>query len=577
MIVVYKNYYYKIIKSIKIILLIILISSSTITKSQVPVWTWAKGMGGLSDDKEIYLAIDKDANVYITGYYYSSSISFDNYDINNKGMFIAKYNPNGDVLWVKSIPSDDNTLTQSYGITTDANGNVYITGVFFGASTTFGTISINNSFNNGSADCFIVKYNTDGNVLWAKSAGGNRNDHGFSVVTDKANNVYVTGDFYSSSIIFGTSTLTNNGSQNLFITKFDSNGNVIWAKKAGGSGADNSLCITADKYSNIYITGYFYSPQIIFGKDTLTNTDNTSNLDDMFIAKYDSSGHAIWAKYAGGNDHDFGMGLTTDDADNIYVTGGFYSSYIKFHTDTLHNINAPNSDIFLAKYDSLGNLIWTKSAGGQSFDKSHNVTFANHGIYIIGYFGNPSVTFDTVSLINTINSSAYYSFDLFLVKYDTSGNVIWGKSFGGHGSDGQLGDQGPNVKADKFGNIYVIGFYQDDSITFGSNTLRNNGYNDIFIAKLQDVVTRIENAAKNNNLNIFPNPFNSSAIIQLNTSVINAEMNVFNLAGQKVITVKNIDGTHIKIFKGNLPSGTYFIQLIEKNKILAIEKVIITD
>src|SRR5690606_8330373 len=112
-----------------------------------------------------------------------------------------------------------------YGISTDANGNVLVTGFFGSPSITFGSTTLTNASSTGKDELFIVKYDPNGNVLWAKSAGGINGDWGNSISTDANGNVLLTGYFSSSSITFGSTTLTNAGSYDIFIAKYDSSGN----------------------------------------------------------------------------------------------------------------------------------------------------------------------------------------------------------------------------------------------------------------------------------------------------------------------------------------------------------------
>ena len=131
-----------------------------------------------------------------------------------------------------------------------------------------------------------MKYDTSGNVLWVKSAGGTGNDVSNGVCTNASGNVFITGYFDSPTITFGTTTLTNiNAANDIFIVKYDASGNVLWAKSAGGAGSDVSSGVSIDARGNVIITGGFGSPSISFGTALLTNTKTTVNSMDIFIAK----------------------------------------------------------------------------------------------------------------------------------------------------------------------------------------------------------------------------------------------------------------------------------------------------
>ena len=119
------------------------------------------------------------------------------------------------------------------------------------------------------------------NYLWAKSAGGTSDEFGRSVSTDALGNVYVIGTFQSISLTLGTAVLTNAGSYDMFIAKYDPSGNVLWAKSSGGTSYEGAQSVSIDALGNLYVVGYFLSPTITFGATVLTNTGGS----DMFIAK----------------------------------------------------------------------------------------------------------------------------------------------------------------------------------------------------------------------------------------------------------------------------------------------------
>ena len=121
-------------------------------------------------------------------------------------------------------------------------------------------------------------------------------------------NSYVTGGFDSNSITFGTTTLTSAGGSDLFAVKYDTGGNVVWAKIAGGSNYDWSYSIAVEVSGNSFVTGYFRSSSITFGTTTLTNAGSVVT-KDIYIVKYDASGNAVWAKSAGGSGDDYSTAI----------------------------------------------------------------------------------------------------------------------------------------------------------------------------------------------------------------------------------------------------------------------------
>ena len=172
---------------------------------------------------------------------------------------------------------------------------------------------------------------------WSRGFGSAMLGGGQSVATDAAGNVYTVGTFSSPTLIFGNDTLVNdatNGAPNMFVAKFDSSGNKLWARSAGGGANEGTESVTGyalgvDAHGNVYVVGSFETPIVIFGHDTLvTNNDNS------FLVKYDTQGNAVWAINMGGtlNNAD---GMVVDAAGNSYITGSFTSGSIIGGADTV--------------------------------------------------------------------------------------------------------------------------------------------------------------------------------------------------------------------------------------------------
>ena len=203
--------------------------------------------------------------------------------------------------WAKSMGAT--SWDYSYGITTDASGNVYVTGFFYDTVDFDPGVGIFNLIANGSTDdAFIQKLDTGGNFIWAISIGGTFSDNGQSITTDTLGNLYITGH-YGSTVDFdpgvGIFNLTSNGSSDVFILKLDASGNFIWAKSMGGTSTDEGRSITIDVSSNVYITGYFQDTADFDPSGAIFNLTSNGNRD-IFIQKLDTSGNFIWAKSMGG-------------------------------------------------------------------------------------------------------------------------------------------------------------------------------------------------------------------------------------------------------------------------------------
>jgi len=464
----------------KIIFFIFFIIISHFANAEFLNVKWAKSTGGSAEDFSQSVVADLSGNVYITGYFLSSSITFGsinliNSNVGNQHIYTVKYDSNGNVLWAKSTGNNDIGYTRC--VTTDVFGNLLVSGIFNSSSISFGSYILNNPAIYGTM--FLVKYDYKGNALWAKNAINSSSSNGItSVSTDKVGNIYALGYFQDNSLDFGTETLINNGApnQDIFLVKYDSSGNVLWAKNMGGADHDVGNSVNIDVNGNVFITGYFSSSLISFGSTTLNN-HNSGNAD-IFIAKYDPSGNLIWAKSAGGNDTDTPNSIQTDQFGNAYIGGYFKSSSISFGTTILANPNSGYIKNFITKYDTNGNVLWAKSGSNTTKNDAINslTTDKSGNIYSTGYFESPSITFDTIKLTNKSSSSQ----DLFVTKQDPSGNILWAKGFGGTAND-----YAKSISTDINGNAYLTGQFSSPSLAFDSEVLTNSsGSNDIFVAKL---------------------------------------------------------------------------------------------
>jgi len=259
----------------KTFLLLILALCSVALFAQNVDWLWANQAGGINDDFSYSIAVDDIGNSYVTGYF-GGSATFGTTTLTSSGgyeIFVAKLDNNGNWLWAKQSGGTNSVVGNSIAV--DSIRNSYVTGYFWG-SATFGTTTLTSS---GYEDIFIAKLDINGNWLWAKKAGGTYWDYGYSITVDANGNSYVTGIFYGNAT-FGTTILTSSGYYDIFVAKLDSNGNWLWAKKAGGTSWDYGCGIAVDANGNSYITGYF-DDSVTFGTTTLISSGDY----DIFVAK----------------------------------------------------------------------------------------------------------------------------------------------------------------------------------------------------------------------------------------------------------------------------------------------------
>lgn len=524
--------------------------------AQTPSWQMAFQAGYNGNESVSSIAVDASGNTFMTGSFTSSYINFGTFSLLNNfsgtsDIFLVKIDPSGTVVWAKTYGGADGD--QGNGIAIDALGNVIFTGWYASSSITIESTVLNN-VGTSSSDIFIAKYDTDGNLIWAKSVGGSVNDRGYAVSCDANSNVFVTGWYSSATLNFGTGNLNNAGTttNDVFLAKYDENGNAQWAKTIGGSGMDVSKACATDLVGNTYVVGGFSSATINCGISTLTNA--SSGTYDLFIAKYDPTGTELWATGVGGVYDEVGSGIAISGS-NIYLTGSFSSANIAFgSTPVLTNASTGSSDIFIASYSSTGTANWSKASGGIDSEEGKCISVDAAGnTYISGFFISSSINFGA----NTLTNSSAGTKDLFVASFDNSGNSIWSLSVGNYSDE--VGNSIAN--SSNSNAIHLGGMFNSGSVNFGSNTIYKGCGDDVFYAKL-DGATGIKNVEYGFNINsiVFPNP-SSTGIFTINNEFENASFEVYNILGEKIYS--NSQGQNI-INLSAQAKGVYTIQFYLK-------------
>jgi hypothetical protein len=445
-------------------------------------------MGSTSNEVGNSITTDAIGNVYTTGYFqgtvdFDPGIGMTNLISNgNDDIFIQKLVGNGNLLW--AISMGDVSGARGTSITTDVNGNVYITGNISGTVDFDPGAGVVNLTSSGSNDIFIQKLDGAGNFLWANVMGGTSVDFGRSITTDVNGNVYLTGRFNGTADFdpgVGILNLTSNGSDDIFIQKFDGNGNFLWVNTIGGGGADDAWSITTDPNGNVYTIGEFrgtvdFDP----GAGIINLTSNGGS--DIFIQKLDGSGNLLWVKAMGGTSVDVGRSITADSAGNLYTTGGFIGT-VDFDpgVGTMNLTSNGGVDIFIQKLDTNGNFLWAKAAGDTNNDDfGYSITIDTNGnVYTTGVF-HEIVDFDPG--VGVMNLTSNGGKDIFIQSLDSSGDLLWVKAMGGTGTD-----YGNSITTDLNGSVYTTGYFQgtvDFDPGIGIMNLISNGNIDIFVQKL---------------------------------------------------------------------------------------------
>lgn len=405
-------------------------------------------------------------------------------------------------------------------------------------------------------DLFIAKYNTNGNLIWVVQGAGSGIDEGLCLATNSTNDIYV-GGFFESTLNIGSYNLSTGNTEALFLAKLDPAGNVIWAKQSvmGEFGMAAIIDIVIDPSGDIIFTGYFHR-ETTFQNTTLFSYDDS---DDIFIAKYNSNGIKIWVIQAGGDNDDKGNGIAVDESGNIYLVGEFRST-ANFGNFTFSSIDG-NADLFLAKLDQSGNFQWVNQGSGAQSDVAYSVCYNQiNGLVICGGYSSDFTIGDS-----TFNSGA--TADIFAASFSPSGNFNTAISIGENGEDA-----GWDVFLNNDNYAYLIGHFSD-TIWFGDNSLVSHNLADVFITKINfDEISEVETKYFNKGhpehklYQNYPNPFKSSTKISfIITTSGYTSLIVYDILGNEITTLvndKKVAGEYeVEFDATGFPAGIYYYQL----------------
>ncbi|MBN4081845.1 SBBP repeat-containing protein, partial [bacterium AH-315-C07] len=338
------------------------------------------------------------------------------------------------------------------------------------------------TWSNGDLENFIVKFDKDGNRLWATFFGGSSADEGYGIASDSKGNIYISGqtlstDFPTTSGAFQD---TSVGYMESYIYKLDTAGKLVWSSYYGGSLLDYATDLTIDINEDILITGYTNS------QDLPGSVSNYAGGQDGFVAKFDLNGSLKWSSYFGGTEDDHFKCVSTDNNGNIFVLGDTYSTDLPLNFGAYQSSNAGLSDLMMVKLNSSGGLISSSYYGGSGIDLAMEIT--------VDTYGNSTFTGSTESNDFPVSGNAFQnthgggSEDAFLVKMGTTGNRLWATYIGGSGYE-----QGYDVKVDNNDNTIMVGSTRSSDLPVSKYAYQKTlkGSSDLMITKFNKNGTNV--------------------------------------------------------------------------------------
>ena len=581
----------------KALFLALFVSISCTPQLYAQAIEWAVGAHGLGfDDTGSAVATRMNGDIYHTGNL-AGEVTFGTGEANettvNAQSYVARHEADGALIWVTTVLSDGSPLDIN-DMAVDPSGNVFIAGsIETGTNYTFGAGESNETTiatNFNSRDMFFAKFNESGAFQWVRQAGISEDNGAGGIAVDATGASYVTG-FFRSHAIFGEEGSTpaidlySAGGEldnDIFIAKYDTSGDIVWAKSAGGaSGADSGFAIDLDHQQGIYITGHFRD-EATFGNDTPASaiTVTAEGLFDTFIARYTMNGDPEWAVNAGGaGTSDQGQAIVADQGD-LVATGIFGGMATFGSTDgnTQQLTEQGTRNLFVARYNRKGELQWVHDIYMDMFSMSNidvGIGKTSQSCVMGNYEGN--ATFGSGET-NETTVNAPVDTDQFFACYSASGAFQWVETDPSPLYGGAMTHKGEIVVAGGFQDMPAFGPGDPNETTLNSDGGRDiylakyvsekipgnpNGKASAFSSKIRSAGESPAVFSLNGN---YPNPFNPQTTIRFGLAEsAHVSLVVYDLTGKAVAELVNANleaGAHeVSFDAGRLPSGIYMYRL----------------
>ena len=388
-----------------------------------------------------------------------------------EGNSLINYDTLGNIQWLRTYHTDF-FLPDAKSLSADAAGNAYVSGGYGDVAQFCGGSGPDTFlFSQGNdLDGYVAKYDGQGDLKWARSYGyAVSKDYIWAVKPDHQGNVFITGNcaHYTNAVLYNEN----------FIAKLDSLGNSVWLKTSNWKGNATPIAMEVDQYGNCYIAGMVID-SAIFGQVTLTTT---AILGDIFLACYDPAGNVAFAKKlsSGPNGAEV-TSMSLDHSGGLYITGRYFSP-AAFDTITVTGGGTNgNGGMFILRADTSGNVAWVRKSDA-SF--GWGIAADEFGrAYVTGRFNIHSCNFSggTNTITVTHNKTNH---DLYVARYDISGQLDWVVKPGGHGTRDNMGT---SIAGDGKNNWYVTGFHGDTMILGSNQVISTSGQDNFFLARFTE-------------------------------------------------------------------------------------------
>jgi hypothetical protein len=460
------------------------------------VRAWATYFGGNAQDIGWGIAVKGNGSSCLYGMTFSTNLPVTTGAFqathttgSNRDLFVARFTSSGARLWATYYGGSGEDDGQFVSPAIDSSGNVIITGNTASSNFPVSTNAFQTSFAGGLADAFVVKFDSNGARIWGTYLGGGQGasgenytpyDFGSAVAVEQGGMIVVVGNTFSTDfpVTTGAFQTSYGGNSDAFVTRFTSNGLLLWSTYIGGNTGDGGHGVAVSPTGNIFVAGQAGANfPITTGAYQTTTTAGTLA---AVVINLDTAGQRVWATYYGGNNNDGASNIELDSSNNVVICGEARSTNLPTTVGAFQRTHGGSlRDGFVATISSDGSrLLWGTYLGGSSDDRCYGLAVDRQGTI--------TITGETQSTNFPVSATGYQTGfggvnDAFLTRFTLAGQMLWSTYYGGAAAD----DANGGVGLDSMGSIYFAGHTRSTNfpVTIGAFRTANAGFDDATLVK----------------------------------------------------------------------------------------------